>query len=71
MSNDSNRDAVPQPTIGELRIAAELLHWEDLSDSELETYGSLMGGLVDGYNVVDSMDARLSPFFMCLNLLYL
>ena len=61
MSNDSNRDAVPQPTIGELRIAAELLHWEDLSDSELETYGSLMGGLVDGYNVVDSMDAPKLP----------
>ena len=61
MSNNSDRNAVPEPSIDELRVAAERLHWGHLSDSELETYRSLMDGLVDGYNVVDSMDAPKLP----------
>ena len=51
---------VPQPSVEELSAAAERLHF-DLNDSELETYQGLMDGLVDGYNVVDSMDAPKLP----------
>ncbi len=60
MSNHSNQDAVSKPSVDELRVAAELLHW-DFSDSELETYQSLMDGLVDGYNVVGAMEAPKLP----------
>lgn len=52
--------AVSEPTIDELRTAAEALYLK-LDDSELKMYGEFMGGLVNDINTIEGMKAPRLP----------
>ncbi|MEM7543257.1 MAG: amidase, partial [Pseudomonadota bacterium] len=52
--------AVPALTSDELKHACEVLNF-DMSDEELGIYGALAASLVDGANLIDSLDEPRLP----------